>query len=107
MELKNKEPKMVNILKEDRQAFGVLIGKVTNESESLRYPLTSVPLALATPDRDLRQGSKAVLRNFLMEDSNCTADHPSVATDWFVDGMAAIRAVPRQDTWDQDAERLL
>ena len=34
------------------------------------YPLTTVPLALATPERDLRQGSKAALRNYLIEKAN-------------------------------------
>ena len=56
-----KDPKTVNILKEDRQAFGMLVGKTTTPEEAHSHPLTSVPLALATPERDLRQGFKAAL----------------------------------------------
>ena len=60
----------MNVLKEDRQAFGLLVGEVTTHKEVNLYLLTTVPLALATPKRDLRQGSKAALRNYLIEESN-------------------------------------
>jgi hypothetical protein len=56
-----KDPKAVNVLKEDRQAFGVLVGKVTTPEEAHSHPLTIVPLVLATPERDVRPGSKVVL----------------------------------------------
>jgi hypothetical protein len=69
MEKTKKDPKAMNILKEDRQAFGVLVGKATSPEDAHSYPLTTVPLALATPEMDLRQGSKAVLRNYLIEES--------------------------------------
>ena len=40
--------------------------KVQTSSETLKYPLTIVPLALAELDRTLRQQStKATLRRFL------------------------------------------
>ena len=45
--------KAVNVLKEDRQAFGLLVGKATTPKEAHSHSLTSVPLALATADRGL------------------------------------------------------
>ena len=70
----------MNVLKEDRQAFGLLVGKVTTHQEVNSYPLTTVPLALATPDRDLRQGSKAALSNYLIEESNSITEELGVYT---------------------------
>ena len=43
------------MIKEDRQAFGLLVAKVQTPSEALKYPLTTVSLALATPDQILHQ----------------------------------------------------
>ena len=43
------------MIKEDRQAFGLLVGKVQSPSEALKYPLTTVSLALAKPDQTLHQ----------------------------------------------------
>ena len=51
---KKKQDKKIDILKEDRQAFGLLVGKVQSPEEALQYPLTSVPLALANINKDLR-----------------------------------------------------
>ena len=39
----------MNVLKEDQQAFGLLVGKVPTSEEAHSYPLRTVPLALATP----------------------------------------------------------
>ena len=43
----------VNVMKEQKQAFGLLIGKFSSAEEALSYPLTSIPLSLATPDANL------------------------------------------------------
>ena len=66
--------KAVDILKEDRQAFGFLVGKSTSPQDAHSHPLTSVPLALATPQKDLIQGSKACFRNFLIDESNSISE---------------------------------
>ena len=59
----------LDVIKEDRQAFGLLVGKVQTPSEALKYPLTTVPLALAEPHQKLRQQStKATLRRFVYEE---------------------------------------
>ena len=43
----------VNVMKEEKQAFGLLVGKFSSAEEALAYPLTSIPLSLATPDGNL------------------------------------------------------
>lgn len=54
LEKTKKTPRVVNILKEEKQAFGTLVGKATSAREAHLYPLTSVPLALSTEDNILR-----------------------------------------------------
>ena len=34
----------VNVMKEEKQAFGLLVGKFSSAEEALAYPLTSIPL---------------------------------------------------------------
>ena len=56
----------IAVIKEDRQAFGLLVGKVQTPSEALKYPLTTVSLTLAEPDQTLRQQStKATVKNLI------------------------------------------
>ena len=102
-----KTQKSIDILKEDRQAFGLLVGKVKTPEEALAHPLTTIPLALANPDNTLRQGSKATLRNFLIEESNAICDAPNDEADWFIDGMAAAIAVKAGETWEAYANNFL
>lgn len=45
-----KSPNVITILRENRQAFGVLVSKATTPEEAHSYPLTTVPLSLATPE---------------------------------------------------------
>ena len=103
-----KESKAVNITKEDRQAFGVMVGMATSPEEVHSHPLTSVPLALATPERDLRQGSKSALRNHIIEESSsATEDQPPIRGNWLIDGMAAVRSIPSQQTWGEFTDILV
>ena len=60
------QPRKVSVLKEDRQAFGDLLSKSIDIEEAMQYPLTSVPLAIATPEGTLRPASKHLLRNFII-----------------------------------------
>ena len=59
--------KAEDILKEDCQAFGTIIVKALTLDEFFQYPITSVPLSIATLDGDLRQSEKASLTNFLIK----------------------------------------
>ena len=70
IEKPKKTPKAVSILKEDRQAFGLLVGKAASMVEAFSFPITTIPLSLATPDGALRQGDQAALRNYMIKGSD-------------------------------------
>ena len=73
---KKQKPKVINVLKEDKQAFGLLVGKTTSLLEDHSYPMTSIPLTLTSPNGDLRQGLKAALRNYSISESNALSSVP-------------------------------
>ena len=60
--------------------------------EAFKYLITSLPLNIAKPEGALRQGSKAIFRNHLIEEVNAKQTHPPLHSRWIFDGMAAIRA---------------
>lgn len=102
--------KKIDIMKEDKQAFGLLVGKVSTPSEALQYPLTSVPLALADPDRSLRsQNSKSTFRNEIIKMAEAVRSNINDlgTVDWFVDGMLAVNSLKPQPTWKDFADSLL
>ena len=74
-------------------AFGTLVGKSTTAKEDHSYPLTSVPLALSTEESGLRQGTKAMLRNHMIDETKAGEDEPPTRAEWLIDGMAAVQAV--------------
>ena len=108
LEQPKKAPRAVNILKEEKQAFGTLVGKTTSAREAHSYPLTTVPLALSTDDKDLRQGSKSMLRNYMITEAAAMGEEAPIRADWnwIVDGMAAVQSVFPKDTWGEFADSL-
>ena len=66
---KKKRAKNSYYYPEDKQAFGAFVGKFTTAKEAHSYPLSSIPLAFTSPERKLRQGTKADLRNLLINNS--------------------------------------
>ena len=52
-------PRALSVLKEDAQAFGLLVEKAVSLDEAFQYPITTFPLSLAYPEGNLRQGNKA------------------------------------------------
>ena len=86
-------PKVINVLKEEKEAFGLLVRKTTSLLEGHNYPLTSVLLTLASPDGDLRQVLEADLRNYLISKSNALSSVPVQKAKWIVDGMSVIRSM--------------
>ena len=94
-----KTPKAVSILKEDRQAFGILVGKAASIEEAFAYPITTIPLSLATPGGELRQGDKAALRNFMIKESNSDVKTPPENARWIIDGMALFRSIKPKETY--------
>ena len=107
LEKPKQESRVVNMLKEEKQAFGSLVGKITSAEEAHSHPLTSVPLALASPEKDLRQGSKASFRNFLISESDAITDESPVRAEWVIDGMGAVRSVTPRNAWAEYAEAYL
>jgi len=88
-------------------AFGAVVGKSTTAREDHSYPLTSVPLALSTEESGLRQGAKAMLRNYMIDETKVGEDEPPSRAEWLIDGMAAVQAVPPKHTWKEYAESQL
>ena len=98
----------LDMIKEDRQAFGLLMGDFQTPSKALKYPLTIVSLTLAEPDETLRQQStKATLRRFLYKKSDAIYKETPEEADWLVDGMAAVAAVAPQETYKDFADATL
>ena len=102
-----KTAKVINVLKEDKQAFGLLVGKSTSLTEAHSYPLTSVPLALASPDGDLRQSAEASLRNHLMDATNAVEDDALLKATWIIDGMAIICSMNPRVNWGSFCEAFI
>ena len=100
-------PKAVTVLKEDCQAFGLIISKAISLTEAFSYPITSLPLSVATPDSGLRQTDKASLRNFLQDEANATTKNVPRCAGWFVDGLAAVRSLKPKETYGEWIDSLL
>ena len=90
---KKQASKVINVLKEDKQAFDLLVGKTESLLEARSYPLTSVSLALAFPDGDLRQGLKAALRNYLISEFDALSSLPVQKAKWIIECMSVIRSM--------------
>ena len=71
-----------------------------NFEEALKYPITSVPLAISHPDSTVRfSENKSELRNIIMEIFDAHTDNIKSHCSWFIDGMAAIRAMKSRETY--------
>ena len=99
IEKKRKTNKVISVLKEDKQAFGIIAGKPTNLQEAFSYPITSLPLSIAFPDSSLYQGDKAGFRNFIMKNSNSVSCCFPTNSKWIYDGMAVMRAIKPRKTY--------
>ena len=85
------------MVKEDRQAFGLLVSKAGSLQEAFTHPITTVPLSIATADSPLHQSEKATFQRFLLEESQCIKEVPQKSAVWIVDRMAAVRFLkPKQ-----------
>ena len=62
-----KTPKKISVLKEDVQAFGLLMEKAVNLEGAFSYPIKSLPLIIAHPDGTLRQVNKSNFLNQLIK----------------------------------------
>ena len=93
--------KTISILKEDRQAFGLLITKSVDIKDAfINYPITSLPLSIATPNSGLFQAGKAGFRNHIINEANAVEKNSPTEAQWIVDGMAAFRSIKPKDTYE-------
>ena len=99
LEKVKRTPSAIAVVKEDRQAFGLLVSKAGSLQEAFTHPITTVPLSIATADSTLRQSDKATLQRFLLEESQCIKDMPPKPAVWIVDGTAAVRSLKPKPTY--------
>eukprot|EP00794_Sanderia_malayensis_P006502 gene6502-7247_t len=77
LEKKKKTGKVLSVLKEDRQALGIIVEKCHNKRDAFSHCLTTYPLAIATTDGKLYQpGSKAKFRNYIIEEADASIMSP-------------------------------
>ena len=69
IEKKSKKTKAVKVLKEDKQAFGLLVAKSVTMEVAFSSPITGLPLSIATTSGGLYQSDKSQFRNALIDDS--------------------------------------
>ena len=96
-----RKPKALTVLKEDCQAFGLIISKSISITDAFSHCITSIPLSLATPEGELRQSNKASFRNFLINESKCTENIIPKNAAWYVDGLSAIRTLKPKETFEE------
>ncbi len=98
---KQKTKASIEILKEDKQAFGLMVSKSVSMEEAFNFPITSVPLSIDTTEYSLRQSDKSQFRNLLIKKSESTTDVAPKRCAWFIDGMAAIRSLKAKTTYKE------
>ena len=104
---KKKTPHATEVIKEDKQAFGLLVGKAISDTEAFSHPLTTYPLSIATADGDLYQRDKAKWRNYLIEVSLSTTTETPLQCAWLIDGMAVIRTLKPSATYKVFADSII
>ena len=89
---KKKTSKAISVIKEDRQAFSVILGDEIDLSEALKYPITSIPLSIRNPDDTLRQSPKNIFRNFLIDQSSAIQIEPHFQTRWIIEIIRSVKS---------------
>ena len=82
----------MSLLKEECQAFDVVVSQSISKKEACVNPTISVPLAALTPEGELRQSDEFSRRNFLLREANAIKHIHAEDATWLVDGLAAVRA---------------
>lgn len=62
--MKKTSNKLVLVLKEDNQLFGIILEKPTNLKEAILYPITSLTLNIASSNSSLNQADKGGFRSY-------------------------------------------
>ena len=101
LKTKKAKPKSLSVVKEDRQAFGLILGANVELLKALEYPVTTVPLSIANPDHSLRGGSKSNMRNFIVHESNAIENMPPSDSRWLFDTMSVMRSLKPKETYEE------
>ena len=97
------------ILKTDRQAFGVLLGKGVDLRQSFAFSITPLiqsawQLQMEIYDRVL----KVCFEITMIEQADAVIEHPPFNTRWIYDGMAILRILkPKKSTYRELIEILI
>ena len=102
-EKKVREAMVINQLKEDKQAFSLLLAKEISPEEVYNYPLTTLPFALSDPSGKLQQSQKAPFKTYLISESKSTRKEVPTDADWIYDG----RSMPIKSTWKELVDTIL
>ena len=92
---KKQTPKIINVLKEDKQIFGLLVGSAA----SLSIDISSFSIGISRWQFKAR--IKAALRNYLISESNALLPVPVQKEKWIVDGMPVIPSMQSRRTWGE------
>ena len=106
-EVKVQEAKVISQLREDKQAFGLLVAKEISSEEVYSYPLTTCPFALSDPSDKLQQSQQDLFKSYLISEFKSTRKEVPTDADWIYDGMAVVRAMPIKPTWKELADTFL
>ena len=102
---KKKPCKTVDILKEDKQVFGLIISKCASKEEGFSFPMTYYPLPIAKSEELLYSSDKAKFRNDVIGESYSNLPLSNAA--WIVDAGYAIRQVKPKATYREFYNDLL
>ena len=92
-EKKKPRKKIIAVLKEGKQALGVIAAKPTHLHEIFLCCITSLPLSISSPDSSLYQSDKASFRNYIMKSSISVSSSFTQIANWIIDGMAAMHSL--------------
>ena len=95
-------------MNENRQSLELFVEKYPEKNEAFKYPLTTFPPEVSTPEGKLYQLKvKVLFRNYLMELPNTKVSEINPNPIVIYDTMAIVRSVPSEKTWDSLLQTLL
>ena len=83
-EVKVREAKVINQLKEDKQVFSLSVAKEISPEKVYSCPLTTLSLALSDPSGKLQQSQKGPFRNYLISESKSMRKEVPINADWIM-----------------------
>jgi len=85
------DPKVVNILKEGRHAFHVLVGKVPTPGKAHSHSLTAVPIALAIHQKYIY--NKVLKQRLGIDEPTSIIEVPPNRGNWLNDVITVVRSI--------------